>query len=163
HKQTRRPGVWSNAMMITKLETRPRHPVKIRQSVRQQQHQSVWEAAATLERRRLARDLHDTVIQTLFAANVLTETLYKIGTQSPDELHSSLDELRQLTQRALAETRELLLEMRPVISTDKPMGCILQDMAAAFTDRTHIPVAVVIERDALLVSDLQLALYQIVR
>jgi len=149
--------------MITKLDTRPRHPVRNPKSVNTYRPQSVWEAAAEMERQRLGRDLHDTVVQTLFAANLIAEMLSKTRTQTPDMLRDSLDELRQLTQRALTETRDLLLELRPAIPTDKAMEAILQEMAMSFTNQTQIPNIVIVEGHSWLDPDLQLALCQIVR
>ena len=108
-------------MVTANLETKAHHPVRNRQSAQQNQDQSVWEAAAEMERRRLARDLHHTVIQTLFAANVMAESLANTNARLPDELRSDLDELRQLIQRASTETRDLLSDMRPTIPIDKPI------------------------------------------
>jgi signal transduction histidine kinase len=68
---------------------------------------------ATDERNRLARDLHDSVTQMLFAASLVAEVLPQIWRREPERALSSLEELRQLTRGALAEMRTMLLSCGP--------------------------------------------------
>ena len=98
------------------------------------------QAAASAERSRLARDLHDAVTQTLFSASVIAEALPRIWDKNPDEGRNGLQELRQLTRGALAEMRTLLLELRPAALTEKPLGELLGHLADAFVGRTRVPV-----------------------
>ncbi|MCB0214586.1 MAG: PAS domain S-box protein, partial [Anaerolineae bacterium] len=73
----------------------------------------VEQAAIVAERNRLARDLHDSVTQTLFSASLIAEVLPKLWNRRHSEGERRLEELRQLTRGALAEMRTLLLELRP--------------------------------------------------
>ena len=63
------------------------------------------ELAASQERQRLARDLHDAVSQTLFSVSLIAEVLPRIYARDPEQGAKRLEELRQLTRGALAEMR----------------------------------------------------------
>lgn len=71
-------------------------------------------AAALEERNRLARDLHDSVTQSLFSMSLLAQVLPALWETRPEEAKQSLEELRRLTRESLAEMRALLFQLRPV-------------------------------------------------
>ena len=73
----------------------------------------VERAAAAAERVRLARELHDSVTQSLFAASLEADVVAEICPVGQPGLAEALDDLRRLTRGALAEMRTMLLEMRP--------------------------------------------------
>jgi signal transduction histidine kinase len=118
-------------------------------------------AAASAERDRLARDLHDAVTQTLFSASLIAEAMPRVWEQDPDQGRRGLEELRRLTRGAAAEMRALLLELRPAALTEKPLGELLRHLAEAMTSRTRLPIALSVDGDASLREDVQVALYRI--
>src|SRR5262249_11924557 len=69
--------------------------------------------AARAERNQLARALHDTVTQEIFAANLIAESLPWTWESDQAGAAAGLQELRGLTQSAYAGLRALLLELRP--------------------------------------------------
>lgn len=69
------------------------------------------------ERRKIARDLHDSVTQVLFSLNLLAQTL-EPGQVPPDEI---VLRLNQLSRRGLQEMRTLLEELRPIQSQPKAL------------------------------------------
>lgn len=78
--------------------------------------QAFEEAAALArleERQELARDLHDSVSQYLFTASLMAEMLPALRERNPDLVPQRLKELHGLTRSALAEMRNLLLELKP--------------------------------------------------
>jgi signal transduction histidine kinase len=77
-------------------------------------YEQAQQAAALEERHRLARDLHDSVTQSLFSMSLLAQVLPALWTAQPEEATRSLDELRRLSKEALAEMRALLFQLRPV-------------------------------------------------
>jgi PAS domain S-box-containing protein len=121
----------------------------------------VGEAAAIAERERLAGDLHDAVTQTLFSAALIAETLPRIWERDPERGREGLQELRELTQGALAEMRTLLLELRPAALTEKPLGDLLSHLATAVTSRGRVPVKLTVAGDSSLPPETQIGLYRI--
>ena len=77
-------------------------------------YEQAQQAAALEERHRLARDLHDSVTQSLFSMSLLAQVLPALWETQPEEATRSLDELRRLSKEALAEMRALLFQLRPV-------------------------------------------------
>ncbi|MCC7355073.1 MAG: GAF domain-containing sensor histidine kinase, partial [Anaerolineae bacterium] len=118
-------------------------------------------AAVTAERQRLARDLHDAVTQTLFAASLIAEVLPRLWERNPDEGRRRLAELRELTRGALAEMRTLLLELRPTALTEASLGDLLRQLAEAITGRARVPIALTVEAKCPVPPDVQIALYRI--
>jgi PAS domain S-box-containing protein len=121
----------------------------------------IQRAAASAERGRLARDLHDAVTQTLFSASLIAEAMPRVWERQPEQGRNGLDELQRLTKGALAEMRTLLVELRPAALTEKPLDVLLRQLTEATTSRTRVPVALAVEGDISLESGLQVALYRI--
>ncbi|MCD6552448.1 MAG: PAS domain S-box protein [Anaerolineae bacterium] len=118
-------------------------------------------AAVAAERSRLARDLHDAVTQTLFAASLIAEVLPRIWERDPGEGRRRLDELRELTRGALAEMRTLLLELRPSALAEARLGDLLRQLAESITGRVRVPVSVEVEGECALPPEVKVALYRI--
>jgi PAS domain S-box-containing protein len=98
------------------------------------------ESVAADERSRLARDLHDAVTQTIYAASLIVESLPQVWERNPEEGHRNLTKLRALIRGALAEMRSLLFELRPDSLENASMDTLIQFIADAFTGRTRVPV-----------------------
>ena len=114
------------------------------------------------ERDRLARDLHDTVTQTLFSASLIADVLPTIWKKSPKDGLIGLEELRQLTKGALAEMRTLLFELRPASLLTAEFDHLLQQLSDAFNSQTRIPVDLTIDEAAYIIpSDIKIAMYRI--
>ena len=118
-------------------------------------------SAITAERNRIARDLHDSVTQTLFSATVIAEVLPKLWQRDPDESNRRLEELRQLTRGALAEMRTLLLELRPATLIEVDMAELLRQLTEAATGRARFPVKLRVESDCAPPPDVKVAFYHI--
>lgn len=103
-----------------------------------QQH--AQEMAALRERQRLARDLHDSVSQTLFSAGVTTETLLMEYRIRPEQVEDGLQQIHQLVQAAQAEMRILLIELRPEILAKARLSDLLTQLAKVLRTRTNAAV-----------------------
>jgi signal transduction histidine kinase len=119
------------------------------------------DSAVAVERMRLARDLHDSVTQTLFSASLIAEVLPRLWERKPDEARRRLEELRQLTRGALAEMRTLLLELRPSALTEVPLAELLRHLTEAATGRLRVPVTLEVLGECDLPPDVRVALYRI--
>lgn len=69
------------------------------------------------ERRRLARELHDSVTQLLFSITLIAQSLGSAWRRNPVEGEQRIQRLLELSQAALAEMRALLVELRPTDET----------------------------------------------
>lgn len=72
------------------------------------------EAAVLEERKRLARDLHDTVSQQLFALHMSASTLEKLLEQNPEKAKSIAGQITEVSSVAQKQIRGLIAQLRPV-------------------------------------------------
>lgn len=119
------------------------------------------ELAMEEERRRLARDLHDAVSQSLFSATMIAESLPLLFDRNPDMAKQELKNLHGLTQGAANEMRTLLFELRPTALTENTLSDLLKQLCNAFAARTHIPLSTNIDMDIRFPPRLQLGIYRI--
>jgi signal transduction histidine kinase len=71
------------------------------------------ELAVIAERNRLARNLHDSVSQTVFSMTLTAEAARILFDRDASRATSELDKLQALAKSALAEMRSLVFELRP--------------------------------------------------
>ena len=121
------------------------------------------ERAATAERSRLARELHDAVTQTLFSASLIAEALPRIWEKNPELGRERLEEVRLLTRGALAEMRTLLLELRPKALEGSSLEDLVKHLVMAASGRSGMMVASQTTGCDGLPVDAKLAVYRIVQ
>ena len=90
--------------------------------------------AAADERSRIARELHDSVTQTLFTASVLAEAAPRIWNRDQDIARQNMEKLSVLIRGALAEMRSLLLELRPGVPAEQSLGEMLKHPGGSDAD-----------------------------
>jgi PAS domain S-box-containing protein len=126
------------------------------------EYQEAQYTATLHERQRLARELHDAVTQTLFAAGLNAEALPRLWQSNPPEGERCLAELQRLTWGALAEMRTVLLELRPTALTEIDLRDLLQQLAKAAVARAPLlEVSVSVDGERKLDADLQVAFYRL--
>ena len=119
------------------------------------------EAAARDERSRLARDLHDSVTQALFAASLKAEALsLGDGDGSPDAVEA-IDQVRRLNRGALAQMRAMLLELRDEPLEAVPVQQLLRNLVEATESRARTDVTLTVAGDVPLPRPLHVAVYRI--
>jgi signal transduction histidine kinase len=77
------------------------------------------ELAVIAERNRLARNLHDSVSQTVFSMTLTAEAARILFDRDKTRAASELDKLQALAKSALAEMRSLVFELRPTAVTEQ--------------------------------------------
>ncbi len=120
-------------------------------------------AAALAERNRLARDLHDSVTQTLFAASLKAESLGSDGREAPPQIAQTAEEVRRLTRGALAQMRTMLLELRSDPVCDIPLLMLLAQLVEAAESRAGVDVTLRVRGDARPPAPVHEAVYRIVQ
>ena len=83
------------------------------------------EAQLERERQRIARELHDSVTQTIFAANTMVEILPHVLESNPEKAKQYIGELGQLTRGAMAELRALMVELKPELIAQTEIGNLI--------------------------------------
>ena len=77
------------------------------------------ELSTVEERKRLARELHDSVTQTLFSIGLTAEAAAELVGSDPAGARAKLGRLQELTRAAMQEMRSLIFELRPAeLETD---------------------------------------------
>lgn len=72
------------------------------------------EAAVLEERRRLARDLHDSVSQQLFALHMSASSLPKLLERNPEQANKVMEQLIAMSSTAQRQMRGLIAQLRPM-------------------------------------------------
>ena len=98
------------------------------------------ERAAQQERARLARDLHDSVTQALFAATLKAEALISAAGDDAPGVVAAAEDVRRLNRGALAQMRTLLLELRGDPVEAVPLPQLLRNAVEAAESRARVGV-----------------------
>ncbi len=107
------------AQAIRKAETARAQNLSLAQELQQanQKLQSYLKQMEQLvvarERNRLARDLHDSVTQTVFSMTLTTQSASLLLERDPERAGDQLERLGQLSRNALSEMQLLISELRP--------------------------------------------------
>jgi signal transduction histidine kinase len=102
------------------------------------------ESRSADDRERLAREAHDAVSQTLFAANLVAGTLAR-DPQLSDTTRAQVKTLERLNHGALAELRMLRLELEPAALRSARLADLLRHAAAAWAARGEFSLTCSIE------------------
>ncbi|MBO0693735.1 MAG: GAF domain-containing sensor histidine kinase, partial [Acidimicrobiaceae bacterium] len=106
--------------------------------------------AATQERSRLARELHDSIVQDVFSLAVHARTIQvsaeQGGPQAEERIRAGAADLMELSRSALTSLRALIFELRPPALADHSVLDAVRAYAASMSRRSGIPIDVVDER-----------------
>lgn len=98
------------------------------------------ELATMEERQRIARELHDSLNQSLFSINSIAEALPRIMNKSPERAIQYAQQLAILTRGAQAEMRALLLELRPEALAGTDLGDLIRQLCGIFAANSTVEV-----------------------
>jgi signal transduction histidine kinase len=99
-------------------------------------------SASMEERQRIARELHDSVSQSLYGIGLGARTaLRRLGDAAPADVTEPMDYVVQLAESGLAETRALIFELVPESLEEQGLVLALQRQAAAVASRHRVEVA----------------------
>lgn len=120
------------------------------------------ELAVAQERNRLARELHDSVAQTLYGLTLQSEAAArKLAARQLDQVADYLQFFQTSTQQTLQETRLLIFELRPSILDDVGLAAALQARLDAVERRSGLHCQVHLDDVEALPPQVEMALYRI--
>jgi two-component system NarL family sensor kinase len=94
------------------------------------------------ERTRLAREIHDTLAQSLTAIGLDLEGALRHLEGSPPRARERLERALSTTRSSLEEARRSVLDLRATPLAGRPLAAALAALGRAFTSQTGIPVHV---------------------
>jgi len=121
------------------------------------------ELAALEERNRLARDLHDSVKQQVFAVVMQIAAARHLLDRDPDAARTRLIDAERLARQAQRELTDLIRELRPAALQGKGLVAALQDFVAEWSRRTDIDARLRLQGARPLPLDVEQALFRVVQ
>ena len=125
-------------------------------------HERARQAAVLEERQRLARELHDSVTQSLYGVSLQAEAALRAlmaGDTAP--IAANLKEIGETTQEALGEMRLLLFELRPPLLEERGLFGALQSRLGAVESRAGLTTEIQGEGAERLAPETEQELYRV--
>lgn len=117
--------------------------------------------AAGRERQRLARELHDSVTQTIFSMTLTAQSALLLLKLDPSQVASQLDKLDQLAQSTMSEMQELILSLAPHAISGGDLVNALQHHLEECRRRHNLEVALEVDGNAPLHPSEETGLFRI--
>jgi len=115
------------------------------------------------ERKHLARELHDQMIQDLLTLNYQIEEMLDT-TDVSEDIRLSFDELRENVRQIVGAVRQICGKLRPPTIDSFGLSAALQSYTRTWTERTGIQVSLEIDSDfGRLPEEIELSLFRIVQ
>ena len=106
------------------------------QQLRQLSHEILL--AQEAERKRISRELHDTVLQTLVGISVHLASLTPKPADNPTSLRRKIKETQRLVEKSLAMVHRFAVELRPTVLDDLGLIPALHTFMKDFMKRTGV-------------------------
>src|SRR2546430_5862748 len=113
---------------------------RLRLQARVQDQQN--EIAVVAERNRIARDMHDGLVQYVYALGLQLEHARDLVAQQAGAVPPVLSGSIQQLNHVLSEMRTFIYQLRPIIMKEKEIGQWVADLCTHFQEATGIPVRV---------------------
>lgn len=127
-----------------KLRAQTEHAQKIATERANEREQSLQEVVVQ-ERNRLARELHDSVSQQLFAASMLMSAINEADSHEDTILNKQLNMVEKMIHQSQLEMRALLLHLRPVDLKGKTLQEGVEGLLRELTQKVPLEIDAKIE------------------
>ncbi len=125
-------------------------------------YEQAEETAALAERNRLARDLHDSVTQTLYGVTLYAKAAARLLSEGDAALAAEhLLQVERAAQDALQEMRLLIFELRPYVLQQDGLEAALRARLEAVEQRSGLTTSLTVAVKADLEPQVEEALYRI--
>ncbi|MFW6097378.1 MAG: histidine kinase [Chloroflexota bacterium] len=129
--------------------------------------QTQQELVAMEERNRLARELHDTVKQQIFAAVMQLRAAKNLANEGPDAPHKAisqrLDAVEELLKASQHDLATIINEMRPAALEGRSLVAALRSHLETWSQHTGIKARMQVEGQRSLPTNVERALYRVVQ
>ena len=119
------------------------------------------ELSVVEERNRLARDLHDSVTQTLFSIVLNAESAALLMDGDPAKAREHVQRLQELARDALAEMRSIIFELRPAELEADGLVATLRKHIDVLARVRRTPIAFDVRGERRLAPDAEQGMYRI--
>jgi signal transduction histidine kinase len=119
--------------------------------------------AAARERNRLARELHDSVTQTVFSMNLTSQSAALLLARDREQVGAQLERLYALSRSALAEMQLLIDELKPGLGGRQGLPAALRQLLADSHFRDNLTVSIEVQGEQTLTPAEEQALLRIVQ
>jgi signal transduction histidine kinase len=109
--------------------------------------------AIEAERSRIARDLHDGILQTLLSIEIQLDVLRRRVSNSPDQAVSSLANLQQTVKNEGAELRQIVTDLRPLRVQSADLVDLMRGFAERYRNESTIALDLLVDSTQLRASD----------
>jgi len=145
-----------------KRTTELQQEVEQREQVEEALRKSEMEKAVAAERTRLARELHDSVTQSLYSLTLLAVAGQRmIQSEDLQQIAGNQARLGEIAQQALQEMRLLVYELRPLALESEGLIGALEQRLETVERRAGIQARVLVDGEIELEADLEEELYRI--
>ena len=135
--------------------------------VRAQEERSAFAASASAileeEKSRFARELHDEHAQSLTALKLDTNWVRDNAASAPVAAQQKLTEMLELLDGAVASTRRIAADLRPLLLDDLGLGPAIEWLAGSFTQRHGVPCRLRMDKELELQEPHATAVFRIVQ
>lgn len=126
-------------------------------------HEQVRRLAVVAERDRIGRDLHDGVMQRLYAVTLTLDDLPDLMGEEPDEARDRVDRAIETLQTAIGDIRGFVYDLRPTLPAPEDLRRALGEVADEVRRMGTISVSVEVADEVLVPSEAAAELVAIVR
>ncbi|MCZ0702521.1 NarL family two-component system sensor histidine kinase LiaS [Natronobacillus azotifigens] len=110
-------------------------------SDRVEDQEQAIEERITEERNRLARELHDSVSQELFATSMLVSAINEMPIAKEDQIRKPIQQVESMIQQAQLEMRALLLHLRPIALKDSTLKEGIDMLLAELSEKVSLAIS----------------------
>ena len=111
------------------------------------------------ERNRLARDLHDSVTQTVFSMNLAAQSTRILLEKEPPRASGQLLRLEELAANALSEIQSLVTQLRPRSVAEEGLPTALRRLVSERQERDGLQISLEVRGEGTLSEEVSTGLY----
>jgi signal transduction histidine kinase len=125
-------------------------------------YEQAQQLAVIRERNRLARDLHDSVMQALYGVTLYAEAAWRqLSSGDSGVTGEHLREIRRTAQEALREMRLLIFELRPPVLKQEGLAAALRARLESVEQRVGLQTRFALETEERISPEIEEAFYRV--